>query len=167
MECKRCGDYMENATYVKCCFCRFKNKLSQRKRRVTFSTHRPNEDGLNFSQIGSNIIKLRVKILDKLNSYKSFDQSRGFYDEENFIDFEEVFIQICKQEGKCKYCSITLKFLNFQPYQQNQFSIDRIYSSKGHIKGCINLSCLKCNIKKGKKGVQEYIKILQEETTNV
>lgn len=163
MECNRCGDLMQDPTYVKCCMCRFKNKLSQRKRRATFSTHRPDEDGLNFSQIGSNIIKLRVKILDKLNSYKSYDQSRGFYDEVNFIDFEEVFLQICKQEGKCKYCNITLKFLNFQPYQQNQFSIDRIDSTQPHVKNNIHISCLKCNIRKGNKTRKEYIKNIQDE----
>jgi len=163
MECNKCGDLMEDPDHKKCCFCRLRNRLSQAKRRSRLSTHRPTEEGLDFSQISKYIIQLRVKILDKINSHKSYDKSRNIFDEENFIDFEEVFLQICKQEGRCKYCRITVKFLNYQPYQQNQFSIDRIDSTRGHVKNNVHISCLKCNCKKGKKTKKEYINILQQE----
>lgn len=163
MECKRCGDLLEpeETDFVKCCICRFKNKMSQRKRRG-FATNQEDE-GIDFKSISKHMIKLHTKILDKISSHRSYDRANNFFNETDFIDFEDIFMKLCRQEGKCLYCDTELKLINYKPYQANQMSIDRLDSNKGHTKNNTVICCYHCNTKKGKKTPKEYLKTLNYE----
>jgi len=167
MYCKKCKDHLEDedVNFKKCCICRFKNKMSQRKRR-SFATN-INNDGLNFNEISEHMIKLHTKILDKIASHRSYDKKNNMYDETEFINFEDIFMKLCRHKGKCYYCSQNLKILNYRRYQSNQMSIDRLDSSIGHCKQNTVISCLHCNIKKGSKTQTEYKKTLSLEIENV
>lgn len=157
--CKRCREPIEDRHYVKCCLCRFKNMMSQRKRRGK-DNERDEQEGIEFDHISDHMIELHTKIIDKINSHRSYDKNRNFYYEQDFIDFEDIFMKICKQKGKCFYCKTKLKLINYKPYQGNQFSIDRLNSETSHTRINTVVSCLNCNVKKGKTSPHQYIKTM-------
>lgn len=163
--CNVCKEVIDNL-YEKCAECRFKNNLSTKKRR---GKNRVSTEGLMFNSINcENLLLLRVKILDKISTHRSYDIKNGF-DISNIIDFEWCYVLILKQQGKCLYCERNCAFLDYKPRQQNQFSFDRISSTpvtdstKGHNKNNIVMCCLNCNTKKGQKSVKEYIQQLKRE----
>ena len=121
------------------------------------------KEGVEYKDISYHMIKLHTKILDKINSHRSYDKKRNIYDELNFIDYECVFMKICNSDSKCCYCKIELKLINYKPYQQNQFSIDRIDSKLGHVDYNCCISCMGCNIRKGSKTSKQYMNILNYE----
>lgn len=162
-ECKRCGDLLEpeELNYVKCCMCRFKNKISQRKRRRFNTNEEEQDEGLDFENISDDLIKLRTKILDKINTHRSYDKRNNIFNESDFIDYEDIFMKICRQKGKCYYCKKKLKLVNYKPYQPNQMSIDRLDSTLGHTKSNTVVACLHDNVKKGRKKPLEYLKTIR------
>jgi len=77
----------------------------------------------------------------KLKSYKEQDKVRGFKTNIKVADVTELYKV---QNGDCKICGCVMK----QTYSGNdrkQFSVDRVDSRCGHVKGNIQLLCLECN----------------------
>jgi hypothetical protein len=133
--------------------------ISQRKRRGK-DQQRDTQQGIEIEHIADHMVELHTKIVDKISSHRSYDKGRNIYDEITFVDFEDIFMKICRQRGKCNYCKTKLKLINYKPYQGNQFSIDRLNSNASHSRNNTVVSCLNCNVRKGKLTPQEYIKIM-------
>jgi hypothetical protein len=52
-------------------------------------------------------------------------------------------------EKNCPYCGITMKFINFDDNDTEQFTINRLDDNLPHNNNNINICCLSCNIKRG------------------
>lgn len=77
----------------------------------------------------------------KLKGYKEQDKLKGFKNNLKVSDVTELY-QV--QNGDCKICGCAMK----QTYSGNdgkQFSVDRVDSRLGHVKGNIQLLCWECN----------------------
>ena len=68
---------------------------------------------------------------------------------EDFIDVEYIEKIRAEQMDTCAMCHKEMLFINYSPRCMNQFSVDRIDSNLGHVKGNVRLTCLSCNV--GKK----------------
>lgn len=77
----------------------------------------------------------------KIKGYKEQDKVKGFKNNIKVADVTELYKV---QNGDCKICGCCMK----QTYTGNdpkQFSVDRVDSRIGHVKGNIQLLCLECN----------------------
>lgn len=71
------------------------------------------------------------------------------------LNVEWINLMLDKQGGYCYHCEGILDLTNGDK-QPDQVSIDRVDNSIGHIMGNVVLSCLICNLKKGKKSFSEF-----------
>lgn len=82
-------------------------------------------------------IQIMNNIYHKLQGYKKQDLDSDRYDDDKFIEEEEVKEILCNQGNKCLYCWKTLK--------TDDWSLDRVDNNYGHnTTNCI-ASCIKCN----------------------
>ena len=99
----------------------------------------------------------KEEILKKVSKFKkSFDgtikakivcskQDDLKYNRENDIDEDFVKYLLEIQELKCLYCDINLKLEWDEPYDKEQFSINRLNNKIGHIKNNCEITCWGCN----------------------
>lgn len=71
------------------------------------------------------------------------------------LDKDWVKLMLEDQLGLCFYCGFSLLLTNGNKLDQ-QASIDRVDSSKGHLKGNVVLSCWGCNKIKGDRPFEDY-----------
>lgn len=100
-------------------------------------------------QISFNEIKYEMKktsfeenINNKLKSCYEYDNKKKYH---NDITTEYINTLFIKQNGDCVKCGCMMKTSNYSKGDKKQFSIDRIDSTKGHVKGNIQLLCWSCN----------------------
>jgi len=94
------------------------------------------------------IIKRKI-ISARLNDSKA---GRGnAYKMDDYITLQWVKDTIAKQDQACFHCGKMLKLIGFERYEQNQFSIDRLYSDMPHEQENCVISCLRCNLEHGSK----------------
>ena len=82
------------------------------------------------------------KICKKLKGHLEYDKKKGY---ENDIDVDYITNLYEKQNGSCVKCDCSMKTWNYNRGDKQQFSINRIDSKIGHLKGNINLMCWGCN----------------------
>ncbi|MEW8688054.1 MAG: hypothetical protein AB2556_19760 [Candidatus Thiodiazotropha sp.] len=89
--------------------------------------------------------QLRKAIAKKLVAHKRQDQAKG-------IRFNLKVGQILElkeaQNNHCAACDIELLWAS-QPKDTQQFSVDQLDNSVGHVCDNIRLTCLECNQKRG------------------
>lgn len=78
----------------------------------------------------------------KLKGHLEYDLKKGY---ETNIEVKDITNLFVKQNGECCKCGCFMKTFNYKKSDKEQFSIDRIDSSMGHIKGNIQLLCWGCN----------------------
>ncbi|MEW8689138.1 MAG: hypothetical protein AB2556_25230, partial [Candidatus Thiodiazotropha sp.] len=89
--------------------------------------------------------QLRNAITKKLVAHKQQDQAKGLrfnLKVDQILELKEA------QDNHCAACNIELLWA-YQPKDTQQFSIDRLDNSMGHIRDNIRLTCLECNQKRG------------------
>ena len=81
-----------------------------------------------------------------LKGYKQQDEQRGHVSDQ-FFTVEGVLKLSQKQFHLCACCREPMNFQN-KPGDPNNWSLDRLDDSQGHVLGNCQLSCLQCNISK-------------------
>jgi len=91
-----------------------------------------------------------IYFIDKaiLRAWKA-DHQRTYrlinFDPVDFTDTEHVLDIYEKQQGLCTYCECHLRLDN----SFMRLSIDRIQNKYAHIRGNIQLACIRCNLDRG------------------
>ena len=87
--------------------------------------------------------------LDKMiENYKEQDIFAGReFDENDFITSKDIKNMFDEQKGQCKSCCEPLNLVS-NKYDPSNLSIDRIDNNMGHVKGNIQLLCVRCNCSK-------------------
>ena len=88
---------------------------------------------------------LRKTIIKMLVGYKQQDQAKGL---RFSLKVDHILALKEAQGNQCAACNIELLWA-FQPKDTQQFSVDRLDNSVGHIQDNIRLTCLECNRKRG------------------
>lgn len=81
----------------------------------------------------------------KLSTLKNIDDKKG---REFNISKEYVNQLMQNANNKCNWCQCECKLTNYENRDLQQWSVDRIDNSLGHVEGNIVLSCLRCNYKR-------------------
>ena len=89
--------------------------------------------------------QLRKVIQRKLMAYKRQNQAKGLR-----FSLKVYHILALKeaQNNRCDACNVELLWA-YQPKDSQQFSVDRLDNSAGHIHDNVSLTCLECNRKRG------------------
>ena len=103
-------------------------------RNVSYSRFRANKE-----------IHKKDFIARRIEGHKIYDQNNDLYNEEQFIDVDNIKALIHKQYNSCYYCRKPLTY-SIRGVKTTNMSIDRIDSSVGHIKKNVRISCLHCNV---------------------
>mgnify|MGYP005839454159 CR=1 FL=1 len=89
-------------------------------------------------------------IKNKLSAYKQQDKKNEMLNEEKFIDMEDVKELLKASNLYCYYCRKEVYILYNTSKQGNQWTLDRIDNNLGHNKDNCVVSCLKCNLDRGR-----------------
>jgi hypothetical protein len=94
-------------------------------------------------------------IKHKLNSYQQQDlkQKRDTLN----ISYDDTIEKLLKCKLKCYYCKHSVNVFYKLPRDKSQWTLDRIDNSINHSKDNVVISCLGCNIKRGKKNSQDFL----------
>lgn len=87
----------------------------------------------------------KKNIEKKIAGHLKYDKSKGYTTD---IDCSYIMNMFKKQNGCCNKCNCEMKCNKYTVNDGKQFSIDRIDSNLGHIKGNIQLLCKSCNCSK-------------------
>jgi predicted secreted Zn-dependent protease len=82
-------------------------------------------------------------IKKKIRRHIDIDKEKG---RETDIDYDYVVNLLSEQDDKCSRCDVPVKQAWTQRYDLDQFSINRLDNSIGHIRGNVEITCLKCNL---------------------
>ena len=89
-------------------------------------------------------------IKKKIASYRMQDVRKKRYIKAEFITYEEVIEKLVLSKLKCKYCYRDLQVLYNYVREDGQWTLDRINNDIQHTCRNTNISCLRCNIQKGR-----------------
>jgi hypothetical protein len=90
----------------------------------------------------------------KLNGCKKADIKKN---REFDLDYESAKQIYNSARGICCYCKKICKPNNFEPYDPDQFTFDRINNDIGHTKSNCVISCLHCNLNKKTQNHYDYM----------
>jgi hypothetical protein len=88
------------------------------------------------------------EIMRKISGYKSQDQKKNKYSENDFIDIDFIKAILIEKELKCYYCCQCVHVLYKQVREPKQWSVERMDNKYGHNKNNITIACLECNLKR-------------------
>ena len=93
--------------------------------------------------------QLRKVIQMKLLAYKHQDAAKGLRSRRGpILNVNHILRLKEAQSNRCEACNIKLLW-NYQPNDTQQFSVDQLDITVGHIRDNTRLTCLECNRKRG------------------
>jgi hypothetical protein len=98
-----------------------------------------NLDELMINQSNNKVVKY---LYGKICKYKKIDVKKGL---KTNITYNHVSY-LLKIWKRCIYCKVDLKIYEYNARDPDQYSIDRIDNTIGHVKSNIVISCYSCNI---------------------
>ena len=150
------------------------NTVKEKKMRIETQTWGLNESELSF-EMQLNILnelvlndnkpvltdkysKLIINhIKTKIQSYKQQDTIKKIYNEDEFINLEQVINLLQETKLKCHYCSCETFLLYEIVREMKQWSLDRINNDIGHNKNNLVIACLECNLKRRRTNKDSFM----------
>ena len=108
------------------------------------------------NKVNVGFIKINKEIVKKLSGYKQQDKKKQIYNDEEFINCEEIYEMLIKSELKCNYCCTNVFVLYDNFRDDSQWSLDRINNDIGHNLSNVCISCLKCNLQRRNKDYHKF-----------
>jgi hypothetical protein len=153
------------------------NTVKEKKMRVETQTWGLNETELSFemqlnilnelilhdnkSVLNKNNDKYSKLIINhiktKIQSYKQQDIIKKIYNEDEFINLEQVIKLLQETNLKCHYCSCETFLLYEIVRELKQWSLDRINNDIGHNKNNLVIACLECNLKRRRTNKDSFM----------
>jgi hypothetical protein len=107
----------------------------------------------NTKHIGIIIAHIRAKI----SGYKQQDIIKTRFNEQEFVNFNDVVTLLHDTNMKCHYCSCETYLLYEIVRENKQWSLDRINNNIGHNKGNLLNACLECNLKRRRTNKDAFL----------
>lgn len=101
--------------------------------------------------------QLDKEIKKKISGYKNQDIKKKLYDDSLFINYEEIIELLVKSKLICHYCGLKIFVLYKNQKEPKQWTLDRIDNEKGHNKDNLVISCLDCNIRRGRLNKDKFL----------
>jgi len=98
----------------------------------------------------------RQQIKQKLQSYKEQDMNKHKYNPELFLSFNDVLRKLKESDYKCFYCGNVVQVFYEWVREPTQWTVERLDNNLGHIRGNIEIACLKCNLRRRTMYHQRY-----------
>ena len=92
----------------------------------------------------------------KQRSYKSQDQEKKIYDEQTFINLEDIIEKLVSSRLHCFYCREKMKILYKNVRDPLQWTLDRKNNNQDHSNENTIICCLKCNLQRRKKCMEAF-----------
>ncbi len=108
---------------------------------------------------------LKSEIKKKISGYKNQDIIKKKYDEEKFISYENIIKKLIDCGNRCLYCNEQTKIFYKFVRDSSQWSLDRIDNNYGHNCDNVEISCLRCNLRRKTITTEKYI--LTKQITNI
>jgi len=90
---------------------------------------------------------LYQQIQQKIYGYKSQDIEKSLYMPTEFVDFEYVIDKLLETPS-CFYCREPVQLLYEFVREPLQWTLDRMDNKIGHNRGNVEISCLRCNLRR-------------------
>ena len=104
---------------------------------------------------GTNIVLKTLK--NKLRGYKLQDQKYKRYNCKTFITYPQLIEKLVVSKLKCHYCFKSLQVIYDKVREDIQWTLDRIDNNLEHTDENTVVSCLKCNIQRGRQCNKKYL----------
>lgn len=98
----------------------------------------------------------------KINSYKSQDIKKFKSVNDDFVTELIIIEKLNACNLKCRFCKKEMFLLYDKVRDIYQWTLDRIDNDLGHTKNNVNIVCLRCNLKRGKRTETNFLKIKYE-----
>jgi hypothetical protein len=105
-------------------------------------------------EIISNTIASELR--KKQNSYKRQDIDKKKYNEQSFIQINEIYEKMLESNMKCYYCREKVCIFYNEVRQPNQWTLERIDNMLGHSSKNTVIACLDCNLKRRDKNSNAF-----------
>ena len=92
----------------------------------------------------------------KQRSYKTQDQEKKIYNEETFINIDDIIEKLVSCRLCCFYCREKMKVLYENVRDPLQWTLDRKNNNLDHSSENTIICCLQCNLQRRKKCVEAF-----------
>jgi hypothetical protein len=112
----------------------------------------------NFICNDDNVSKIVFQELNKkISSYKQQDVLKKHFNNDKFINFNNIVMNLIDCELMCRYCKEEMTILYDISREMKQWSVDRIDNDKGHNNDNFHLACLECNLKRRRRTDEKFL----------
>jgi len=82
----------------------------------------------------------------KINGYKGQDIHKKLYNQEDFVNIDQVLDLMIKSNNLCFYCKTMVHVLYENVREPKQWTLERMDNSRGHNGDNVVIACLNCNL---------------------
>lgn len=100
---------------------------------------------------------LKKELTKKLSGYLNQDKTKNIHENTSNFLYDELIVKLVESKLKCYYCREDIQIIYDKKLQQNQWTLDRINNFQGHTSENTVISCLKCNIKRGRTNNKKFL----------
>jgi hypothetical protein len=102
----------------------------------------------------SKIIRRLIK--QKIEGYHGQDTLKNKLNKDKFVTYQYVLDKLNQEKLTCYYCLEKVLLLYSYAHDQKQWTLERIDNNFGHNYDNVEISCLKCNIKRRTMAYEKY-----------
>jgi hypothetical protein len=96
-----------------------------------------------------------MELRAKRRGYQEQDKKRDWNPARVLVE-NEIAEKMLIQKQKCFHCGVGVHVLYRDRYDPLQWSIDRLDNDKGHTRDNVVVSCMRCNLRRGRLSIQRF-----------